>query len=46
MLGLFCFFFFCVSIKEKRRVPVVLYSIILLLLRYMVDAKFKLGENF
>lgn len=35
------------SIKEEKCwVPVVMYSIILLLLRYMVGAKFKLGENF
>lgn len=40
-------FFFSCSIKEEKcQVPVVLYSVILLLLRCMVDAKFKLGENF
>lgn len=32
--------------RRKMWVPVVLYAIILLLLRCMVDAKLKLGENF
>lgn len=41
-LGLFS----CASIKEEKRwVFVVQYSIISRLLRYMVDAKFKPGEN-
>lgn len=45
--SLFFFFFSCASIKgEKCQIPVVPYSVVLLLLRYMIDAKFKIVDNF
>lgn len=46
VLQLGLFFPLCSYKRRKCWVPVVLYSIILLLLRQMIGAKFKQGENF